>query len=98
MFKRKNESLFSSAKVVHDLANENDDKIDVINHPKHYADTKIEVIDYIEDKKINYHLGNVIKYISRAGKKDADKKLEDLKKAQWYLNRYITKFEIGEVE
>ncbi len=65
--------------------------MDNINHPSHYNTGKIEVIEYIEDKNLNFHLGNVIKYISRAGKKgDA---LEDLKKAQWYLNRYIKKLE-----
>lgn len=62
---------------------------DNINHPAHYTDGKIEVIDFIEDKKLPYHLGNVIKYISRAGKKNPDTELEDLKKAQWYLSRYI---------
>lgn len=62
---------------------------DNINHPPHYADGKIEVIDFIEDKKLPFHLGNVIKYISRAGKKNPDTELEDLKKAQWYLSRYI---------
>lgn len=64
-------------------------EIDNINHPSHYTDGKIEVIDFIEDKKLPFHLGNVIKYISRAGKKSPDTELEDLKKAQWYLNRYI---------
>lgn len=62
---------------------------DVVNHPSHYTSGKIEVIDYIEDQQLPYHLGNVVKYISRAGKKDPNKKVEDLKKAQWYLNRYI---------
>ena len=62
---------------------------DNINHPSHYTDGKIEAIDFIEDKKLPYHLGNVIKYISRAGKKNPDTELEDLKKAQWYLSRYI---------
>lgn len=61
---------------------------DTINHPSHYTDGKIEVIDYIEDKELGYHLGNVVKYVSRAGKKTPDP-LEDLKKAQWYLDRYI---------
>lgn len=62
---------------------------DNVNHPSHYTDGKIEVIDFIEDKKLPYHLGNVIKYISRAGKKSPNTELEDLKKAQWYLNRYV---------
>lgn len=62
---------------------------DPVNHPSHYTDGKIEVIDFIEDKNLGFHLGNAVKYISRAGKKDPSKKLEDLKKAQWYLNREI---------
>lgn len=62
-------------------------KEDVINHPSHYTRGKIEVIDFIEDQQLPYHLGNVIKYISRAGHKGD--KLEDLKKARWYLDRYI---------
>lgn len=62
---------------------------DTINHPSHYTDGKIETIDYIEDKKLNYHLGNAVKYISRAGKKNPDKYIEDLQKAVWYLNREI---------
>lgn len=62
---------------------------DNVNHPAHYTDGKIEVIDFIEDKKLNYHLGNAVKYISRAGKKDPDKYVEDLQKAVWYLQREI---------
>ena len=62
---------------------------DAVNHPSHYTDGKIEVIDYIEDKKLGYHLGNAVKYISRAGKKDPTKKVEDLRKAAWYVNREI---------
>lgn len=68
---------------------------DAINHPSHYTDGKIEVIDYIEDKQLGYHLGNAIKYISRAGKKDPSKTVEDLKKAVWYINRKIKKLESG---
>ena len=66
---------------------------DAVNHPAHYTDGKIEVIDFIEDKKLPYHLGNAIKYICRAGKKDPDKTIEDLQKAAWYINRYIEKLE-----
>lgn len=62
---------------------------DPVNHPAHYTTGKIEVIDYIEDQKLPYHLGNAVKYISRAGKKDKDKIIEDLKKAVWYIQRYI---------
>lgn len=63
--------------------------MDNVNKPAHYNSGKIEVIDAIEDWQLGFHLGNVIKYISRAGKKDSNKELEDLKKAAWYLNRYI---------
>ena len=64
---------------------------DNVNHPAHYTDGKIEVIDFIEDKTLGYHLGNAVKYISRAGKKDPEKTAEDLRKTVWYLNRYIEK-------
>lgn len=62
-------------------------------NPPHYRDGKIEVIDYIEDKGFGYNLGNVIKYISRAGKK-SDKIVEDLEKAKWYLEREIKKHKL----
>jgi len=62
---------------------------DNVNHPSHYCTGKIEVINYIEDKNFGYHLGNAIKYISRAGHKDKSKTIEDLEKAVWYINRYI---------
>lgn len=65
-----------------------------INSPSHYTSGGIEAIDYIKAKLgtdgcIAYCLGNVIKYVSRAGKKDVQKELEDLKKAQWYLNKAV---------
>lgn len=62
---------------------------DNVNHPSHYNDGKIEVIEFIEDKKLGFCLGNAIKYIARAGKKDKSKEAEDIKKAIWYLNRYL---------
>ena len=70
-------------------------KVDNVNHPSHYNDGKIEVIDYIEDKQLGFCLGNAIKYISRAGKKksgnmsDKEKEIEDLKKAVFYINYRI---------
>jgi hypothetical protein len=58
-----------------------------VDHPKHYNTGKYEVIDVIEDWKLGFHLGNVVKYVARAEHKiDA---LEDLKKARWYLDRHI---------
>lgn len=68
---------------------------DIIKYPPHYTDGKIETIDFIEDKNLNFNLGNVVKYISRCGKKKSagkslnDKALEDLKKARFYLEREI---------
>lgn len=62
---------------------------DVVNHPAHYTDGNIEVIDFIEDKKLGFCLGNAVKYIARAGKKDPTKEVEDLQKAAWYINRRI---------
>ena len=64
---------------------------DSVNHPAHYTDGKIEVIDFIEDKGLDFCRGNAVKYIARAGKKDPDKEVEDLQKAVWYLNREIAR-------
>ena len=66
---------------------------DQVNRPSHYTDGKIEVIDFIEDKKLGFCLGNAIKYIARAGKKETDKEAQDIKKAIWYLNRYLKELE-----
>lgn len=66
---------------------------DPVNHPKHYKYGGVETIDFIESKGLGYHLGNVVKYISRAGMKGTNTGLEDLKKAQWYLSRAIEKNE-----
>lgn len=60
---------------------------DVVNHPPHYKVGGVETIDFIEAKGLNYHLGNVVKYITRADHKGD--RLENLKKAQWYLAREI---------
>ena len=66
---------------------------DDVNHPSHYTSGKIEVIDFIEDKELGFHLGNAVKYISRAGRKNPDKIVEDLQKAVWYINREIGRLE-----
>ena len=78
-----NESELKDSEISKEVKN------DTVNHPSHYTDTKIEVMDYIEDKQLNFARGNVIKYVSRAGKKDPNKELEDLQKGFWYLNREI---------
>ncbi len=66
---------------------------DNINHPQHYggADNPYEAIKVIEAWGLGFALGNTVKYISRAGKKDPSKTLEDLEKALWYLKREIEK-------
>jgi hypothetical protein len=60
---------------------------DLINHPPYYNRGKIEVIDAIEDWGLGFHEANVVKYIARAKHKGSE--LENLKKAQWYLNRLV---------
>lgn len=65
------------------------DEADMVNHPQHYSAHGIEPIDYIESHNLNFNLGNVIKYVSRAPFKGTE--LEDLKKAKWYLEREIKK-------
>jgi hypothetical protein len=60
-----------------------------VNHPAHYTDGKYEVIDFIEDQGFGFHLGNAVKYISRCGKKDPKKEVEDLQKAKWYISRAV---------
>ena len=76
-----------------DLQNVSENVRDNVNHPSHYTSGKIEVIDFIEDKELGFHLGNAVKYISRAGRKNPDKIVEDLQKAVWYINREIGRLE-----
>ena len=57
---------------------------EMVNHPSHY-NVGIETIDYIESWEMNFNIGNVIKYATRAGFKE--NQLEDLEKAKWYLER-----------
>ncbi|MBQ1776666.1 MAG: DUF3310 domain-containing protein [Acidaminococcaceae bacterium] len=66
---------------------------DPVNHPSHYTQGKIECIDFIMDKKLNFCRGNAVKYIVRAGLKDPTKEVEDLKKAIFYLNAEIKEIE-----
>ncbi len=66
---------------------------DAVNHPAHYggADNPYEAIKVIEAWGLGFNLGNTVKYINRAGKKDAT--LQELKKARWYLDREIANME-----
>lgn len=64
----------------------------MVNHPEHYQfgkNNEYEAIKVIEAWDLDFHLGNTVKYISRAGKKNPMKELEDLTKAKWYLERKI---------
>ena len=68
---------------------------DMVNHPQHYTDGKIECIEYIQDKLTpeefkGYIKGNVIKYLTRERHKNGE---EDIRKAQWYLNRLVSALE-----
>ena len=63
---------------------------EMVDHPSHY-NQGIETIEYIESWSMNFNIGNVIKYVTRAGYKD--NQLEDLKKAMWYLQREIDRIE-----
>ena len=66
---------------------------DNVNHPSHYdgEDNPYEAIKVIEAWNLGFCLGNAVKYISRVGKKDKSKEVEDLEKAVWYLQREINK-------
>jgi hypothetical protein len=66
---------------------------EMVDHPEHYGgkDNVYESINVIEAWGLNFCLGNVAKYISRAGKKQANKTIEDLEKAKWYLEREINR-------
>lgn len=66
---------------------------DVINHPSHYVDgRKYEPIDVIHDWDLDFCLGNVLKYISRAGRKPGNEPIQDLMKARFYLDYEIKRF------
>jgi hypothetical protein len=69
----------------------NENTMDLIDHPPHYTHGDIEPIDFIEAIRAPFHLGNVIKYIARHEHKGTA--LADLRKARWYLDRYITLIE-----
>lgn len=62
-----------------------DEKVDIVSHPAHYTMGTIEPKDFIRDQDLNFNRGNVIKYTVRAGRKNKNKEVEDLKKAKQYL-------------
>lgn len=61
-----------------------------VYHPDYYnGKGTIEVIDAIEEWKLDFHRGNIVKYVARAGKKNKETEIEDLEKAAWYLQRAL---------
>ena len=66
-----------------------------INHPEYYCSGGIEAIDFIEAHNLNFSRGNVIKYVTRAGRKDGEEELTALEKAKWYLDREIERIKKG---
>ena len=68
---------------------------ETVNHPQHYNMGGIEVIDALEAWGFGegFNRGNAIKYIARAGRKNRETEIEDLKKAAWYINREIERME-----
>ncbi len=83
-------AVFTSDKPVAELIKDSATP-DMVNSPPHYKSGGIETIDFIEAKKLNYNLGNVVKYITRADLKGNRK--QDLAKALWYLQREISTME-----
>lgn len=68
-----------------------------VNHPQHYGggEDPFEAIKVIEAWKLGFHLGTVLKYIRRHGQKPGEAAIKDLKKAAWYLQRFIEQLEKG---
>jgi len=75
-----------------DLAAREVGEVGAVDHPAHYhAESGREVIEIIEAWGLNFHRGNALKYLARAGRKDPARELEDLLKAQWYIEREIAR-------
>ena len=70
----------------------NIERREAVNHPGYYKRGGVEAIDAIEAWELGFNLGNVVKYIARAGRKTKDG-LQDLRKAAWYLSREIERME-----
>ena len=82
-----NKPILNPEITVQEEINIEEPKADPVNHPAHYKVGGIETIDFIEAKSLGYHLGNAVKYITRADHKG--NRLQDLQKAKWYIDRAI---------
>lgn len=87
--------LMTLKNTVSSLRENKEEEYEIVDHPQHYGgeDAAHEAISVIEEWGLGFHLGNVVKYISRAGKKPDQTTISDLKKAAWYLDRYINNLE-----
>lgn len=90
----KNEINTENSNRVYDSVGNDPVNNDPVNNPAHYTDGKIECIDYIKDKLTpeefkGFCKGNALKYISRAGKKNANAEAIDIQKCIWYLKKYL---------
>lgn len=90
---------YDNSNKTYRIVNEPKENYDPVNKPSHYANTKYQPIDVIEDWGLDFCLGNTLKYIKRAGHKksgtldDKAKEIQDLEKAEFYLNRRIQQLE-----
>jgi hypothetical protein len=87
-----NRPILNPEITIQEEINIEEPKADPVNHPAHYKVGGIETIDFIEAKSLGYHLGNAVKYITRADHKG--NRLQDLQKAKWYIDRAIEKASI----
>ena len=87
--------LMALKNAISNLRERREKEYEIVDHPQHYGgkQARHEAISVIEEWGLGFHLGNVVKYISRAGKKPNQDKISDLKKARWYLDRYISDLE-----
>ena len=80
-------------KEISDVENTNLNNVkedyEYVNHPKHYNQGGIELVQIVDAYQLGFYEGNIVKYIIRAGNKPDNTKLQDLKKALWYLNYLI---------
>lgn len=75
--------------VVEKVVLEKDENYEYVDHPKHYNQGGIELVNIVDSYQLGFYEGNIVKYMIRSGKKPGNSKLQDLKKAQWYLNYLI---------
>ena len=75
--------------VIEEVSSEKDENYEYVDHPKHYNQGGIELVNIVDSYQLGFYEGNIVKYMIRSGKKPGNSKLQDLKKAQWYLNYLI---------